>query len=83
MTMNFIEALRNCLAVKYCSTKGRASRSEYWWFLLFSTVTGSVLEGIAGGGGGLAVAAGLTSLALLLPQICVTSRRLHDLGWSG
>ena len=81
--MNFIEALRNCLAVKYCSTKGRASRSEYWWFLLFSTLAGSVLEGLSGDGGGFAVAAGIASLALVLPQICVTSRRLHDIGWSG
>lgn len=83
MTMNLVQALRNCLAVKYCSTKGRASRSEYWWFLLCATIAGSVLESISDGGGGLAIAAGLASLALVPPQICLTSRRLHDIGLSG
>lgn len=83
MTMNFVEALRNCLTIKYCSTRGRASRSEYWWFMLFAVVAGSVLEALSDGGGALSVVAGLASLALLLPQICVTSRRLHDIGWSG
>jgi uncharacterized membrane protein YhaH (DUF805 family) len=41
------------------------------------------LEHLADGGGAISVVAGLASLALLLPQICVTSRRLHDIGWSG
>ena len=83
MSMNFAESLRNCLTIKYCSTRGRASRAEYWWFLLFATVAGGVLEHLADGGGTVSVVAGLASLALLLPQICVTSRRLHDIGWSG
>jgi len=83
MTMNFLESLRNCLTIKYCSVRGRASRSEYWWFLLFATVAGGVLEHLAEGSGSLSLVAGLASLVLLPPQICVTSRRLHDIGWSG
>ena len=83
MTMNFLESLRNCLTIKYCSVRGRASRSEYWWFLLFATVAGGVLEHLAEGSGSLSLVAGLASLVLLPPQICVTSRRLHDIGKSG
>ena len=76
MTMNFVESLRNCLTIKYCSTRGRASRSEYWWFILFSTVLTGVFENVP-------VIGWLVSLAIILPSICVTSRRLHDIGWSG
>ena len=44
--MTFVESLRHCLTVKYCSVRGRASRSEYWWFMLFSSVSTAVLENI-------------------------------------
>ena len=74
--MTFKDALRNCLTVKYCSVQGRASRSEYWWFMLFSSVATAVLESVP-------VVGILVSLAFLAPTICVTSRRLHDIGWSG
>ena len=74
--MTFKDALRNCLTVKYCSVQGRASRSEYWWFMLFSSVATAALENIP-------VVGILASLAFIAPTICVTSRRLHDIGWSG
>ena len=74
--MTFRDSLRNCLTVKYCSVQGRASRSEYWWFMLFTAVATAVLENIP-------VLGMIASLAFILPSICVTSRRLHDIGWSG
>ena len=74
--MTFVESLRHCLTVKYCSVRGRASRSEYWWFMLFVIVAEAVLQSIP-------VLGTLLSLALLPPHICVTARRLHDIGWSG
>ncbi|NBD30282.1 MAG: DUF805 domain-containing protein [Alphaproteobacteria bacterium] len=33
--MGFKEAVRTCLREKYFTLSGRASRSEYWWFILF------------------------------------------------
>ncbi|MBQ4616716.1 MAG: DUF805 domain-containing protein [Mailhella sp.] len=74
--MTFKDSLKNCLTVKYCNVQGRASRSEYWWFLLFSSVATTVLKNIP-------VVGMLASLTLILPAVCVTSRRLHDIGWSG
>jgi len=64
----FIEAIKVCLT-KYVDGKGRASRSEYWYFALFTFLIDAVT-------GGLAV------IVLLLPSITVTVRRLHDIGKS-
>jgi uncharacterized membrane protein YhaH (DUF805 family) len=64
----FWDAIKVCLT-KYVDGKGRASRSEYWYFALFS-----FLVGIATGGVG--------DILLLLPSITVSVRRLHDIGKS-
>lgn len=60
--------------------KGRARRSELWWFYLLYTVVSFVC--------GLLltpwpVAAGICSLVLILLIASVTVRRLHDRGHSG
>ncbi|EMT5435935.1 DUF805 domain-containing protein [Stenotrophomonas maltophilia] len=77
---------------RYTQFSGRASRSEYWWFQLFMmmfTVPLNVLGFIAGhiNSTSLAlVSSGLTLavwLALALPLIAVTIRRLHDTDRSG
>ena len=41
--MEFGEAIRTCLR-KYATFSGRASRSEFWYFQLFVTVTSFVAE---------------------------------------
>lgn len=46
--MGFSEAVRTCLKLKYATFQGRASRSEYWYFLLFVVVVALVLSGLAG-----------------------------------
>lgn len=77
---------------RYTQFTGRASRSEYWWFQLFMmmfTIPLNVLGFIAGhlNSTSLAlVSSGLTLavwLALALPLIAVTIRRLHDTDRSG
>jgi uncharacterized membrane protein YhaH (DUF805 family) len=75
---------------KYADFSGRASRPEFWWFVLALTVAYVVLtivESILGinhmvGGvyGPLVV---LLWLATLVPQISVGVRRLHDTDRSG
>jgi len=84
---------------KYATFSGRASRSEYWWWVLFTTV---VLVGLAvptlalgtstSPDGGqtpgpaaypLLVPVGLFYFAVLVPSLAVTVRRLHDAGFSG
>jgi uncharacterized membrane protein YhaH (DUF805 family) len=74
--MNFTDAIKTCLH-KYATFTGRATRSEFWWFALF-TVLASMLASMFG-----ELVNSLVSLALLIPSIAVGARRLHDIGKSG
>ena len=74
--MTFGESISICFK-KYATFEGRASRSEYLWFVLF-TFLGSAAAGIIG-----QALSGLFSLAVLLPSLAVGARRLHDTDRSG
>lgn len=43
--MGPVEAIKNCFS-KYATFRGRARRSEFWWFFVFLVVVGSVLVGV-------------------------------------
>jgi uncharacterized membrane protein YhaH (DUF805 family) len=88
--MSFGQAVRTVFS-KYATFSGRARRSEYWWWYLFVTlvfVAAGILDAATGlnygdasyGGGWLSSIAGL---ALLLPNLAVGVRRLHDTGRTG
>jgi len=76
--MQFQKAVETCFS-KYADFSGRAVRSEYWWFYLFTL--------LLGWGGSIADSSGvvgmLVELALLLPSSAAGARRLHDTGRSG
>lgn len=80
----FITALK-----KYATFSGRSRRNEYWFFLLFYCIfflALAVVDGITGTlseKSGLGLFSGIFWLAMLLPSIAVTVRRLHDTGRSG
>jgi uncharacterized membrane protein YhaH (DUF805 family) len=67
---------------KYAVFSGRASRSEFWCFFAFVIIAQAV-AGIVGVLLGLGtVLSGFVGLLLIIPQIAVAVRRLHDLGRS-
>jgi uncharacterized membrane protein YhaH (DUF805 family) len=70
--MSFGEAIRACLR-KYAEFTGRARRSEFWWFFLFTLIVESVATSLVDQDFGNAV-----SLVFLLPVLAAASRRLHD-----
>lgn len=81
--MNFTTAVSTCLS-KYATFSGRATRSEFWWFYLFTVLLGwgATVVGATMVSGG-AFLGNLISLIFLIPTFAAGSRRLHDIGRSG
>lgn len=95
--MSFVDAIKTCFR-KYVTFSGRATRPEYWYFILFlflgsmvASFLDAVLFGLAGieTGPGYAHArsngpiAALFHLATILPALAAGWRRMHDTGRSG
>ncbi|MFA6534492.1 MAG: DUF805 domain-containing protein [Patescibacteria group bacterium] len=70
---------------KYAVFSGRATRAEYWYFVLFNLIISAVLVTVwrIFGGAGYGPLQGLYSLAVLIPSLAVLARRLHDTNHSG
>lgn len=86
---HFINVLK-----KYATFSGRATRSEYWYFVLIYSITYTILMGIdfaigtfskqfMENGTFLGFLSTTYSLILFLPSLAVTIRRLHDINKSG
>jgi uncharacterized membrane protein YhaH (DUF805 family) len=74
---HYIHAIKN-----YVNFKGRASRSNYWFFVLFNilfSIAAVILDAVIG----ISLFYPLYILFALLPSISVTIRRLHDINKSG
>ncbi|MCM1522648.1 MAG: DUF805 domain-containing protein [Muribaculaceae bacterium] len=82
--VSFKDAVVRALTVNYCNFEGRSSRSEYWWFCLFTFILGAVVSVIFSFSETLeTIVTSVVWLALLLPSIGVGVRRLHDIGRTG
>jgi uncharacterized membrane protein YhaH (DUF805 family) len=74
---------------KYAEFNGRARRKEYWFFVLFNLIASFVLSvvdvlvGTYNATAGIGVLTGIYALAVFLPGVGVSIRRLHDTGRSG
>jgi len=82
--MTFTTAIRTCYA-KYGDFNGRACRSEFWYFILATTPLFAVLSMKEPSPDDLIhLALNLVvALALALPSIAVSVRRMHDTDLSG
>lgn len=74
--MNFIDSVTNCFS-NFANFKGRATPSEFWWFFLFQMLLAIVLGLFS------STLANLTLLVLMIPNLAVGARRLHDTNMSG
>lgn len=92
--MTFTESIKSCLLTNFANFSGRASRSEYWYFYLFTFIVSFVfylfkaIAEAAGSNGGtmavgaiVALAAGLVLLWSIIPSLAVGVRRLRDAGY--
>ena len=84
--MNFIVAIRSGFN-NYFNFKGRASKSAFWYFLLFEFIyffiAGFLLGMIGVNDDIFAIATIFLVLPIAIPGIAVTARRIHDFGKSG
>lgn len=84
--MTFAESISSCMS-KYAVWKGRAARSEFWWFQLALLLLGfAIALAMALRGFDQEMLNGAMSVAYLatfLPNLAVTVRRLHDGDKSG
>ena len=72
--ISFPEAIK--LGFKnYAYFSGRTIRAEFWWFLLFTQLTLFITW--------VPIIGWVVGLAIIIPQVSVTTRRLHDIGKSG
>lgn len=67
---------------QYTGFSGRARRSEFWWYTLFTVIVYLVV-GVVDAVLKTGILGLIVGLALLLPTLAVTVRRLHDTGRSG
>jgi uncharacterized membrane protein YhaH (DUF805 family) len=68
---------------KYAVFSGRARRKEYWMFFLFNIIIVFVLSFIEGLSRSPNVLSTIYQLAVLVPGIAVSIRRMHDTDHSG
>lgn len=72
---------------KYVDFKGRASRSQYWWFVLFNFIILSIVNLLCILSNArpeeLMITYGCISALFMLPALAVAVRRLHDIGKGG
>ena len=78
MPQTFPSAFAQCLR-KYADFRGRARRSEFWWYrLAVMLILAAVAIAVRG-----SALTDLVSLAFFLPDLAVATRRLHDINRSG
>ncbi len=80
--MGFAEAVQSGFS-NYVNFSGRASRSAYWYWVLFQivlSIAASIIDSMVSGVG---ILNAIVGLGLLLPSLAVGIRRLHDVGKSG
>jgi uncharacterized membrane protein YhaH (DUF805 family) len=84
--MPFPDAIRSCFS-QYVGFAGRARRSEFWYWVLFTilvSIVASLIDRvILRSTGNIGIVASLANLALLLPSLAVGARRLHDINRTG
>jgi uncharacterized membrane protein YhaH (DUF805 family) len=87
--MGFGESIKHVFS-NMTNFSGRASRSEFWWFYLFTVILGLVLSlivsmtgGDSASGAGVNIIMFVVYVILVLASLSVSVRRLHDSNKSG
>lgn len=79
MNVDFVTAIKMYFA-NFANFKGRSTRAEYWWAVLFVSLVSMVLSFFGKYGSGLSM---LWGIVCILPTLAISVRRMHDSGLSG
>lgn len=79
--MDMQTAVRSVLS-QYANFNGRARRSEFWFWTLATFIAG-VIVGIIDAILGVMILQWVLVVAIIVPNLAVGARRLHDTGKSG
>ena len=80
----YLEALKN-----YAVFSGRSRRKEYWYFVLCNVIVSLVLSGLDAllgtfsSSANVGLLSGIYALAIIIPTLAVSVRRLHDIDRTG
>ncbi len=83
--MNFTQAITSGFQ-NYVNFSGRAARSEFWFWVLFAILAaaaGGLIDLVLFPDSAVSPLYSLVGLALFLPGLAVSARRLHDLDRTG
>lgn len=80
--MSPVESVVTCLK-KIFNFKGRARRSEFWWYILFYFVVSTAFSWLGNFSPVLSIIGSVCSLLLFIPQFSAVTRRMHDTNHSG
>lgn len=80
--LTFGEAVKLALTTNYCNFNGRSSRSEFWWYYLFTFILSAIINLFTSDTTATA-GSGIIGLILLLPGLGLAVRRMHDIDKSG
>jgi uncharacterized membrane protein YhaH (DUF805 family) len=84
-----IDWYKKVVLENYANFNGRARRSEYWYYSLMNLIIliiAAVIDNVVGltlGGAPYGVLYSLYALAVFIPGLAVSVRRLHDVNKSG
>lgn len=76
MNVDFIQAIKLFFA-NYVNFKGRSTRAEFWWAILFLFLLFYVCDLISG------YLSTIAYIAVFLPSLAIAVRRLHDINRAG
>lgn len=80
--IDFLNAIKRFFT-KYATFSGRASRGEFWWVMLFLFLVSFVFNLLTRASSFFNVLSAIWGLAILVPQIALAVRRVHDANLPG
>ena len=81
--MSFTQSIKKSLTKNYASFSGRASRTEFWYFIIFIIVGYLIGVGLILVSYKLFWLLSIFMIAIIIPTLAVTARRLHDINKTG